>query len=72
MTPTDRMRKHRVEMDRALRDGVSLEEARKRIAIEQRAEIGRCGRVIGGEASASGPAPVASPRPVAHHWWMDL
>jgi len=70
MTPTDRMRKHRIEMARALCDNITLEEARKRIAIEARAEIARCGRAIGGEASAAAPA---SPRrPAAHQWWMDL
>jgi len=39
-----RLRKHRVEMARALSDNITLQEARKRIAIEERVALARRAR----------------------------
>jgi hypothetical protein len=63
----DRMRRHRIAMQRAMADNVSLEEARRRIAIEER--VARPRRIVCAEPPVRA-SDVA--RPIPHQWWMDL
>ena len=65
---TERLRRHRIAMERAMRDNVSLDEARRRIATEERIT-----RSLN-DTSASGRRDdrVRPGRQIPHQWWMDL
>lgn len=70
LTPAERLRRHRQEMQLALRESLSLDEARSRLAADRIARADR--RLADRRAAPSGPLQPAPTRPAERPlpWWM--
>lgn len=67
MSPSERLKRHREEMQRALADGISLAEARERMASDRH----RAAQSLLDSKRAGLPAP-RERAPLPEQWWQQL
>lgn len=71
-TAAKRLARHREEMDVALHEGISLSEARLKLAkLRLERTISRCGRVARDVTVVRQPAPQPEPVQQPRFWWED-